>query len=242
VAELGEEVRARDDAIASVVHELRTPLTSVHAFAQLTSRNLQTVQQQVKQLDRLITDLLSPGSDRLGLVLEDVDLLHEAKQAGRRVALVSSRKVNVSSSGDGPFTIRADRSRIEQVIENLLSNAVKFSPADEELDIHVDRGEHEVVLAVVDRGSGIPGDELERIFERYYRGAERGSVVGEGIGLAVAREIVNAHAGRIWAISDGRGKGTTVFVALPVVQPDTIGQPLKSGDGRRSGDEAAHQA
>jgi len=242
VAELGEEVRSRDDAIASVVHELRTPLTSVNAYAQLTSRNLQTVQQQVKQLDRLITDLVSPGGDRLVLTLDDVDLLHEAKQAARRVTLVSSRRVNVSVAGDGPFAVRADRSRIEQVIENLLSNGVKFSPAAEELDIHLERAPHEVVLAVIDRGSGIPADELDRVFERYYRGAERGSVGGEGIGLAVAREIVIAHGGRVWAASDGPGKGTTVFVALPVVQPERVEQPLKSGDGRRSGDEAPHQA
>jgi len=243
IAELGEQVRARDDAVASAVHELRTPLTSVHAYAQLTSRNLQAVQQQVKQLDRLIADLLrSPGAARAGLQLDDVDLLHEAKQAGRRVALVSGRRVNVNAIGSGPFAIRADRSRVEQVIENLLSNAVKFSPPNEELDVEVDRAEHEVVLSVTDRGSGIQSDELQRIFDRYYRGVDqRNSVVGEGIGLAVAREIVTAHGGRIWAASEGPGKGSTFFVALPVVQPEPIDQPLESVDGSRSGAEAAHQ-
>jgi signal transduction histidine kinase len=236
-------VRSRDDAIASVVHELRTPLTSVNAFAQLTSRNLQTVQQQVKQLDRLITDLLSPGGDRLVLKLDDVDLLAEAKQAARRVALVSSRRVNVIVAGDGPFTVRADRSRVEQLIENLLSNAVKFSPRSEDVDIHVDRGVDEVVVAVIDRGVGISADDLERIFERYYRGSDqRGSVSGDGIGLTVAREIVMAHAGRIWAASDGSGKGTTVFVALPVIQPATVEHALESADGPGSRREAPHQA
>lgn len=242
VAELGEQLRARDDAVASAVHELRTPLTSVHAYAQLTSRNLQAVQQQVKQLDRLIADLLrSPGASRIGLELQDVDLLHEAKQAGRRVALVSGRRVNVNAVGDGPFTVRADRSRVEQVIENLLGNAVKFSPSDQELDVEVDRGAYEVVLAVTDRGSGIPGDELQRIFERYYRGVnQRDSVAGEGIGLAVAGEIVIAHGGRIWAASEGPGKGSTFFVALPVVQPEIVEQPI--ADGRRSSEEAARRA
>jgi signal transduction histidine kinase len=244
IAEISEQLRAKDDAVASAVHELRTPLTSVHAYAQLTSRNLQAVQQQVKQLDRLIADLLrTPGASRVGLELEDVDLLHEARQAGRRVALVSGRRVNVNALGRGPFAIRADRSRIEQVIENLLSNAVKFSPAHEELDVEVDRAEHEVVIAVTDRGSGIPADELDRIFDRYYRGvAQRDSVAGEGIGLAVAREIVTAHGGRIWAVSEGLGKGSTFFVALPVVQPELVGQPLESGDVRGSGEQAPHQA
>jgi len=246
VAELREEVRSRDDAIASVVHELRTPLTSVNAYAQLTSRNLQTVQQQVKQLDRLITDLVSPGGDRLVLKLDEVDLLQEAKQAAHRVTLVSSRRVNVIVAGGGPFTIRADRSRVEQVIENLLSNAVKFSPRSEDVDIHVDRGVDEVVIAVIDRGVGISADELDRIFERYYRGADqRASVSGNGIGLAVAREIVTAHAGRIWAASDGPGKGTTVFVALPVIQPAAVEHALESADGPGSPGsrrEAPHQA
>jgi signal transduction histidine kinase len=243
IAELGDEVRSRDDAIASVVHELRTPLTSVNAFAQLTSRNLQTVQQQVKQLDRLITDLLSPGGDRLVLKLDEVDVLQEAKQAARRMTQVSSRRVNVIVAGDGPFTVHADRSRVEQVIENLLSNAVKFSPLSEDVDIHVDRGSGEVVIAVIDRGVGIAADELDRVFERYYRGEEqRGSVSGNGIGLAVAREIVTAHGGRIWAASDGPGTGTTVFVALPVEQPAAVEQPLESADARGSRREAPHQA
>ena len=244
VAELGEQLRARADAVASAVHELRTPLTSVHAYAQLTSRNLQAVQQQVSQLDRLIGDLLrSPGESRSGLELAEVDLLHEAKQAGRRVALVSGRRVNVGAIGDGPFTVRADRSRVEQVIDNLLANAVKFSVADQEVDVELDRSEHEVVLAVIDHGSGVPGEELDRIFERYYRSTEQGSSVGgEGIGLAIAREIVNAHGGRIWAASEGPGKGSTFFVALPIVQPDAVEQPLESNGGRRSGDEATHQA
>ncbi|HEV2009538.1 MAG TPA: ATP-binding protein [Candidatus Limnocylindria bacterium] len=244
VAELSEQRRVRDDAVASAVHELRTPLTSVHAYAQLTSRNLEAVQQQVKQLDRLIGDLLgSPNESRSGLELEEVDLLHEAKQAARRVALVSGRRVNVAAIGDGPFIVRADRSRIEQVIGNLLGNAVKFSVPDLEVDVVLDRAEPEVVLAVTDHGSGIPGAELQRIFERYYRSATEGSSVGgEGIGLAIARQIVTAHGGRIWAASEGPGKGSTFFVALPIVQPDTVEQPLESTGGRRPGDEAPHQA
>lgn len=244
VAEVGEQLRARDDAVAAAVHELRTPLTSVHAYAQLTSRNLQAVQQQVKQLDRLIGDLLrSPGEPRSGLELDDVDLLHEAKQAGRRVALVSGRRVNVGAVGPGPFIVRADRSRIEQVIANLLGNAVKFSVPDQEVDVELDRSESEVVLAVTDQGSGIPGDELERVFERYDRGTMEGSSVGgEGIGLAIAREIVAAHSGRIWAASEGPGTGSTFFVGLPIVQPDTVEQPLESSGGRRSAEQATHQA
>jgi signal transduction histidine kinase len=244
IVELGEQVRTRDDAVASVVHELRTPLTSMHAYAQLTSRNLQAVQQQVKQLDRLIADLLgSPDGSRIRLDLEVVDLLHEAKQAARRVTVVSGRDVNVNTIGPGPFTVSADRSRVEQVLENLLSNAVKFSSPEADLDVEVERREHEVMLSVTDRGSGISADELERIFDRYYRGVnQRDSVGGGGIGLAIAREIVVAHGGRIWAASGGPGTGSTFHVAFPIVRPEPVEQPLKSGDARGSAAEAPHQA
>ena len=243
VVELNEELRARDDAVASAVHELRTPLTSMHAYAQLTSRNLQSVQQQVKQLDRIIADLLrSPGSDGPVLELEDVDLLVEAKQAGRRAALVSGRRVDVNATGDGPFVVRADRSRVAQVIDNLLNNAVKFSPADTDVSVELDRGEHEVVLSVTDEGSGIAAAELDRVFQRYYRAADQRDVVpGEGIGLAIARELVVMHGGRIWAASEGPGKGSTFFVSLPTV-PSDAAQRLESGDAAGAHAEAAHQA
>jgi signal transduction histidine kinase len=244
LAEVGDQLRAKDDAVASVVHELRTPLTSVHAYAQLTSRNLQAVQQQVKQLDRLIADLLGAvGGSRADLQLEDVDLLNEVKQAGRSVALVSTRRVSVSPVGAGPFTISGDRSRIVQVIDNLLSNAVKFSPPEEEIDVEVERNDDDVVIAVTDHGSGIPADELARVFDRHYRGAgQRDSVGGDGIGLAIARDLVSAHGGRIWVTSDGPGTGSTFFVALPVAQPRLGGEPLESSGDRGSGDKAAHQA
>lgn len=238
MTELGGRLRERDDAMASAVHELRTPLTSVHAYAQLTSRNLQSVQQQVKRLDRLIADLLRPaGGQRDELVLEDVDLLTGAQQAGRRITLLHDRAVTVQARGAGPFLVRADRSRIEQVLENLLGNAVKFSAPDGAIDVEVDRGTDEVIISVTDAGPGIPADELERVFERHYRGAQqRDTVPGEGIGLAISREIVVAHGGRIWGSSEGPGKGSTFFVALPALPAATVAAGTQdSGTLHRAG-------
>lgn len=218
-AELGERLRARDDAVASAVHELRTPLTSVHAYAQLTSRNLQSVQEQVKRLDRLIADLIpASGDQRLDLVSEELDLLVEARQAGKRVGLVAERQVEVSAASRGPYLVNADRGRIQQVLENLLGNAIKFSPADTPIEVELERGVDEVIVSVRDAGAGIPADELQRIFERHYRGTQhRDAVPGKGIGLAISREIVVAHGGRIWAASAGPGTGSAFFVALPAV-------------------------
>jgi len=224
---LREELRARDDAVASAVHELRTPLTSVSAYGQLMSRNLQSVQRQVEQLERLISDLLAqPGT--VQFTLDDVDLALEAQEAARRIRLLTDADVDVVIGDQGPHVVRADRGRIGQVLDNLLRNAAKFSPPGKPIEVVVRRSDGSVVIAVTDHGAGIPAEELTLIFERYYRGTgQRRAVPGEGIGLAVSREIVAAHHGRIWATSSGRGRGSTFFVSLPTGVPAEPGrEPL----------------
>jgi signal transduction histidine kinase len=218
---LRSELRERDDAVASAVHELRTPLTSVHAYGQLMSRNLQAVQRQVEQLERLISDLLAlPGAKPLAW--SEVDLVKEARDAAHRIRIVADVEVHVTVRDDGPHLVRGDAGRLAQVLDNLLRNAAKFSPPDRPIDLDVSREGGEVVVSVTDRGSGIPADELTLIFERYYRGSRQPRTVpGEGIGLAVSREIIQAHQGRIWATSPGPGRGSTFFVALPVALSDT---------------------
>jgi len=230
---LRDELRERDDAVASAVHELRTPLTSVSAYGQLMSRNLQAVQRQVEQLERLISDLLAlPGAKPFAT--EEVDLTRESREAAHRIRIVSDVEVRVNVRDDGPHIVRGDRGRLGQVLDNLLRNAAKFSPAGRPIDVEVGRDGGEIVVAVTDRGSGIPADELALIFERYYRGSgQRRAVPGEGIGLAVSREIVQAHQGRIWATSPGPGRGSTFSIALPVAITEApIPEPAEVVAGR----------
>jgi two-component system sensor histidine kinase MprB len=220
---LREELRARDDAVASAVHELRTPLTSVQAYGQLMTRNLQAVQRQVDQLERLISDLLAlPGAKPFAVA--EVDLVQEARDAAHRLRIVADADVEVRVHDEGSLIVRGDPGRLGQVLDNLLRNAAKFSPPGKPIELDIRREGAEVILAVTDRGPGIPADELLLVFERYYRGSGPArSVPGEGIGLAVSREIVAVHQGRIWATSPGPGKGSTFFIALPVAvapEPD----------------------
>lgn len=223
------ELRERDDAVASAVHELRTPLTSVQAYGQLMSRNLQAVQRQVEQLDRLLGDLLAmPGSKPLSF--DDVDLAKESRDAAHRLRIVADIEVHVTVRDDGPHLVRGDAGRLAQVLDNLLRNAAKFSPPEKPIDVDVGREGAEIIVSVTDRGAGIPAEELALIFERYYRGSGQSrSVPGEGIGLAVSREIVLAHQGRIWATSPGPGRGSTFSIALPVAVVETVAPTEPAG-------------
>lgn len=229
--QLRDELRQRDDAVASAVHELRNPLTSVQAYGQLMSRNLQSVQRQVEQLERLIGDLLAlPGAR--AAVEADVDLVREARDAGARLRLLTDAEIAVDADGPGPFVVKGDPGRLRQVLDNLLHNAAKFSPQDRPIEIAVRRVGEDVQVSVTDHGVGIPANELAVIFERYYRGeGQRREVAGEGIGLAVSREIVLQHGGRIWATSEGAGKGSSFHVAFPAAQTDEVPDRLPSSVG-----------
>ncbi len=212
---LRNDLRGREDTLRTTVHELRTPLTSVSAYGQLIARNLQSALQQVAQLDRLIGDLRGDASPAARLVLEDADLLQEAKDAAQRQRLLHDAAVNVKGDG-ADLRIRADRGRLAQVLDNLLDNAVKYSPKGSAVRVTVRRDGGEVVVEVRDEGKGIAPADLDKVFDRYYRSDEAlKSTTGMGIGLALARDIVQAHGGRIWAESAGAGKGSTFTLALP---------------------------
>ena len=127
---------------------------------------------------------------------------------------------SIALTGDvrGRPRVRCDRNRLAQVFSNLISNALKFTEAGGAIRVQASPcerpGSDEICFSVSDTGLGIPADELGRVFERFFQGATRGRS-GTGLGLYIARGIVEAHGGRIWVESEV-GKGTTFFFALPV--------------------------
>lgn len=218
--ELDAQLRERDDAVALAVHELRNPLTSVQAYGQLMSRNLAAVQRQVTQLDSLIEDLLHMpgGSPPRALVRTPVDLYREVADAAARLRVaVPAAVIQVEAdTREGPATAAVDVGRFAQVIDNVLRNAVKFSPPGAPVEVDVRRRGAEVWIRVRDRGDGIVPGEEERIFERHVRGSQHAQgVAGAGLGLAVSREIVTQHGGRISAESPGPGRGSVFAIVLP---------------------------
>jgi signal transduction histidine kinase len=131
-------------------------------------------------------------------------------------------RVNVSStlSGDEPVIVSADPERIERVLMNLITNALKYSPPKKPVVVGVEQAHNEAVVSVVDQGDGIPPEELPRLFHRFTRGraGPKADVSGLGLGLYIARLMVEAHGGRIRAESEV-GKGSTFWFSLPMGEP-----------------------
>jgi signal transduction histidine kinase len=170
------------------------------------------------RMNRLIADLLDvrriesgtlsvePRPEAIGTIVGDaVEML-------RPVAASSSLHLDAAVP-DGLPRVLVDPARVQQVLSNLIGNAVKFTPAGGSITVRADLAPDGVCLAVADTGSGIPNDQLPHIFGRFWQG-KRADRRGVGLGLAIAKAIVEAHKGRIWVESQA-GVGTTVFFTVP---------------------------
>lgn len=229
--------RLRDELLAVVAHDLRNPVSAVSAYAALLEdpdlpavqreRYTQAIGTTAAQMEVLIRDLLDVGSiergtlrvepqrwDPKALVQPALELLEpEARENGLSLSTDFARALP---------DVRADQGRVVQVLMNLLSNALRFSPGRGEVTLTIRPLGSEVIFLVTDRGRGIPEADLPRLFDRFWRGTgARGS--GVGLGLAIAKGIVEALGGRIGVESEV-GQGSTFFFTLPLDQ-------LPAGEG-----------
>jgi len=235
-----EQVRIRDDFLAMLSHELRNPLSGILGAAQLLRlENVNPVQKrhaqdillrQGKHLTRIVDELLdlarlARGKIRLDMrpvelasVVESV--VDALRVAGRVEQQLTCRLV--------PAWIRADRTRIEQVVGNLVTNALKYTPAQGRIEIELTLDASEACLVVRDTGVGIAPELMPTLFDTFVQGAvslDR-SQGGLGIGLSLVRSLVKLHGGTITAASEGSGKGSTFTLRLPLRQAeDDTGMP-----------------
>jgi len=178
------------------------------------SRNLQAVQGQLTQLERLMADLLSadqrtPGDE------PPVEAAAEARQAIAR-ARIRGARVDLEAPAE-PVRLAIGQARFAQLLDNLISNAIKYSPIGEPILVSIHVEDALGRLSVIDHGIGIPAEQLARVFDRFYRvGGTADAVAGQGLGLSICKEIVTAHGGRIWADSEGQGRGSTFSFTLPL--------------------------
>ncbi|MBV9899055.1 MAG: GAF domain-containing protein [Chloroflexi bacterium] len=232
--------RLRDDLLSIASHDLRTPATVLRIQAQMLMRELgrvapadvpaaERVQLMLDQTDRLtrmlnlLLDLTRVEAGRLDLHTEPTDLVALVQRVVRAVQALS---IDHTIRLNGPRRLEGewDAARLEQVVQNLLTNAIKYAPDGGNIDVTLCVEGDNVTVSVCDEGLGIAADELPNLFNRFYRVARTSGLEGSGIGLYVCQAIVTAHGGRIWATSDGPGRGSTFWLRLPLcVGPDQDG-------------------
>ncbi|PWH14827.1 MAG: hypothetical protein DDG60_07040, partial [Anaerolineae bacterium] len=234
--------RLKSEFVATVSHELRTPMTSIRGYVDILlmgaagalnenqTHFLQIVKNNTERLNILVNDLLDVSrieAGRVSLSIQPVDLAELSQEI---VARFIKRSQDDKKAMDISLTVEealpralADTERIRQVIDNLVDNAYHYTPAEGKIEVILRKHENMVQIDVKDNGIGIPLEQQERVFERFFRGEDPLVLAtpGTGLGLSIVKQLVEMHHGKIWMSSTGiPGQGSTFSVAIPAYQPE----------------------
>jgi two-component system phosphate regulon sensor histidine kinase PhoR len=231
ITRLKQLEKIRQDFVANVSHELRTPLTTIKGYTEtlldgalkeeVAPEFLQIIQKHADRLTKIVEDLLILSkieTKEFQLKVEAIslpnlmdDIIEFVKESAENKKISLSRNEIPSS-----LVVKADRSRLEQILINLLDNAIKYTPEGGRVVVSaVERDSGEIQFSVEDNGIGISKGDLSRIFERFYR-VDKGrskELGGTGLGLSIVKHLVQAHGGRVWVESQ-MGKGSTFYFTL----------------------------
>ena len=227
-----QAVHAREEVLAIVSHDLRNPLNAVTLAAQLMRMSdglpaeereqVETIELSAQRMRRLIDDLLDvtrlEGGKQLPIEAAPLavkPLLDETYELFKVQTAAASIELRCEAGDDVP-PVHADHHRVSQVLSNLVGNSMKFTPAGGRITVRAAPQDGQVLFAVSDTGSGIQHENLKKIFNPYWQ-AKRTARLGAGLGLPIAKGIVEAHGGRIWVESEP-GKGTTFYFTLPAAR------------------------
>jgi signal transduction histidine kinase len=226
----------KSEFVSAVSHELRTPLTSIYGFAETLLREdvlfgdaerrtfLSYIASESQRLTGIVDALLNVArldSGDLHVNVAPTDVKRVLEDALAAVGDANGHRL-VLDLPDEPVAAAADPDKLRQVFSILIDNAVKYSPAGGTVTVHAEKLGEAVELRVVDEGPGIPAAEQERIFRKFYRGAENGRSGGTGLGLFIARGLVTAMGGRI-SLTSSEGSGSTFAVELPLAEDAPAG-------------------
>jgi K+-sensing histidine kinase KdpD len=246
--------RLKSEFVATVSHELRTPMTSIRGYVDILlmgaagalSENqthfLQIVKNNTERLNILVDDLLDISrieAGRITLSPQAIDLRQVAEDILADVSRRSTEEkkpmvFSLDAEKDIPLVL-GDEERVRQVLGNLVDNAYHYTPENGQVTIHIETmNGNEVQVDVIDSGVGIPVEDQERIFDRFFRGEDPLVLAtpGTGLGLAIVRQLVEMHNGRIWLDSEGEGKGSTFSFTLPAYDEATQPQGQSDGQGQ----------
>jgi two-component system, OmpR family, phosphate regulon sensor histidine kinase PhoR len=230
VTDFMRALRVKDEFVASVSHELRTPLTSIRGYVDLLLERddldsnhraqLEVVARNGERLSRLVDDLLDTAWVNGGSmeVLRDRHDLSEIVRASVEAATPAAVGAGVELELDAPPTLTAliDAGRIAQAVDNLISNAIKYTPSGGRVEVRLGVDGGRIEICVADSGIGIQAGDRNQLFTRFFRArhAEEQSVQGVGLGLSIAKSIVESHGGRIEVDSEV-GRGSAFRIRLP---------------------------
>lgn len=233
ISELRRLERVRRDFVANVSHEFKTPLTAIQGFAETLlggalddaanrTRFLEIIREHASRLARLTDDLLRLSSIEAGQLAFEMlpvsipDLIESCVETARLRASQKKLALQVECPDDLP-SVRGDARRLAEILQNLLDNAVQYTPEGGQITVRASTDSRGVHIAVADTGIGIPSDQLQHIFERFYRvdAARSRETGGTGLGLSIARHLAEAHGGRIEVHSEV-GRGSTFTLILPI--------------------------
>lgn len=232
-SEAERAVRIKDEFVATLSHELRTPLNSIVGWAQFLLRDrsdpeklrkgLEVIDRNARLQAQMVDDLLDMSrimSGKLRLDVRSIDLAGVIDDVVASAQPASDAKeIRLSVSLDPSIgMVQGDPARLQQVIWNLLSNAIKFTQKQGRVEVVLRRIDSEVDIAISDNGPGIKSEFIPHVFDRFRQqdGSSSRKFNGLGLGLSIAKQIVELHGGRIQAASEGEGRGATFSVQLPV--------------------------
>ncbi|MGC2526142.1 MAG: ATP-binding protein [Candidatus Acidiferrum sp.] len=251
ITELRRLERVRRDFVANVSHEFRTPLTAIQGFAETLlagaiddsvnrTRFLEIILEHSRRLARLTEDLLvlsKMDADRLELEVQQLrvsQLIESCLETAQRRAAEKDLRISVNLPQSLP-DIAGDRRRLAEVLQNLLDNAIQYTLPGGQITVSAEPQDDEVILTVSDTGIGIPKVDQPRIFERFYRVdvARSREAGGIGLGLAIAKHLVEVHGGRLWVDSEV-GRGSQFHFSVPVFHsaPPSLRSASNGGIGR----------
>jgi signal transduction histidine kinase len=235
VTQLKEIDTLKSDFVSTVSHDLRSPLTLMRGYATMLEMAGDLNEQQkgytrmivqgVDNMAKLVNNLLDLGriDFGVGLQVESIPVLDILERVTSSLQMQAKQKqisLGVELPKDLPHAIEADPALLQQALYNLVENALKYTPEKGVVTVRLETDNSALIFAVEDTGIGIPGSDLPRLFEKFYRGTNREALAkrGTGLGLAIVKSIAERHGGKVWVESE-LGKGSTFYLLVPLAQP-----------------------